>query len=164
MVHRNAPLNVEGRRRLVARCQYRPIAHVAAEAGVSRQCLSKWMTRWRVGGDAALDDRSSRPRGSPAATPEDVVAQVLVLRRRKWSATRIAHELDGLGHPISVSTVSRILARHGMNQLRFLDTDGTPLRTPGRITAAYRGQMVHVDAEVGGADPRRWWLACRWPG
>ncbi len=33
MSHRNAPLPVEGRRRLVARCQTRPIAHVAAETG-----------------------------------------------------------------------------------------------------------------------------------
>ncbi|GAA2143944.1 hypothetical protein GCM10009727_43330 [Actinomadura napierensis] len=31
MAHRNAPLSVAGRRRLVQRCQDRPIAHVAAE-------------------------------------------------------------------------------------------------------------------------------------
>lgn len=35
MIHRNAPLTVEGRRRLVQRCQNRPIAHVAAEMGIS---------------------------------------------------------------------------------------------------------------------------------
>ncbi|MFL6141129.1 MAG: IS481 family transposase, partial [Labedaea sp.] len=45
MHHRNAPLSVEGRRRLVARCQTRPIAHVAAEMGISRQCASKWVNR-----------------------------------------------------------------------------------------------------------------------
>ncbi len=45
--HRNAPLSVEGRRRLVARCQTRPIAHVAAEMGISRQCASKWVNRYR---------------------------------------------------------------------------------------------------------------------
>ena len=42
----NAPLTPAGRLRLVQRCQTRPIAHVAAEAGVSRQCLSKWKARY----------------------------------------------------------------------------------------------------------------------
>lgn len=40
MTRRNAPLNLEGRRRLVQRCQFRPIAHVAAEMGISRACAS----------------------------------------------------------------------------------------------------------------------------
>ena len=31
MTHRNASLTVEGIRRLIERCQSRPIAHVAAE-------------------------------------------------------------------------------------------------------------------------------------
>ncbi|OXM59015.1 leucine zipper domain-containing protein, partial [Amycolatopsis sp. KNN50.9b] len=51
MHHRNAPLSVEGRRRLVQRCQTRPIAHVAAEMGISRQCASKWVNRWRRYGE-----------------------------------------------------------------------------------------------------------------
>lgn len=41
MHHANAPLTPEGRLRLIRRCQSRPIAHVAAEAGLSRACLSK---------------------------------------------------------------------------------------------------------------------------
>ncbi len=31
VTHRNAPLSLEGRRRLVQRCQHRPIVHIAAE-------------------------------------------------------------------------------------------------------------------------------------
>lgn len=38
-----APLSVERRRRLVARCRHRPIAQVATERGISRQCTSKWV-------------------------------------------------------------------------------------------------------------------------
>ena len=45
MSHRNAPLSYEGRQRLVRRCQHRPIAHVAAEMGISRACASKWVNR-----------------------------------------------------------------------------------------------------------------------
>lgn len=48
MTHGNAPLSVEGRRRLVARCVDRPIAHVAAEMGISRACASKWVNRFRA--------------------------------------------------------------------------------------------------------------------
>ena len=51
MSHGNAPLSVEGRRRLVARCQSRPIAHVAAEMGISRACASKWVNRFRRFGE-----------------------------------------------------------------------------------------------------------------
>src|SRR5918995_2396633 len=92
--HRNAPLSVEGRRRLVERCRSRPIAHVAAEMGISRACASKWVNRWRRHGDLGLIDRSSAPHRSPNATPAEVLAQIEVRRReQKWSASRIAHEL-----------------------------------------------------------------------
>src|SRR5690625_6297938 len=65
MSHANAPLSIEGRRRLVERCKTRPIAHVAAEMGISRTCASKWVNRWRRHGDAGLQDRSSTPHRSP---------------------------------------------------------------------------------------------------
>ena len=72
MSHRNAPLSAEGRRRLVQRCQHRPIAHVAAEMGISRQCASKWVARYRQFGELGLTDRPSTPHHQPAATPADV--------------------------------------------------------------------------------------------
>jgi hypothetical protein len=59
--HRNAPLTIEGRRRLVERCRARPIAHVAAEMGISRACAAKWVNRWRRHGDLGLLDRPSPP-------------------------------------------------------------------------------------------------------
>ncbi|MCP2293386.1 helix-turn-helix domain-containing protein, partial [Nocardia amikacinitolerans] len=67
MSHRNAPLTVEGRHRLVQRCQDRPIAHVAAEMGISRQCASKWVNRFRRHGELGLLDRSSAPAQTPNA-------------------------------------------------------------------------------------------------
>ncbi len=59
MSHRNAPLSVEGRQRLVARCRTWPIAHVAAEMGISRACASKWVNRYRLYGEIGLLDRPS---------------------------------------------------------------------------------------------------------
>jgi hypothetical protein len=55
--HRNAPLTAEGRLRLCLRVDAGcPIAHVAAEAGIYRRCLTKWYTRWR-----ARRKRTARP-------------------------------------------------------------------------------------------------------
>lgn len=89
MSHSNAPLCVEGRRRLVARCADRPIAHVAAEMGISRACASKWVNRFRMFGEPGLEDRASTPHHQPTATTAAVVAQIEGLRRtRKWSASR----------------------------------------------------------------------------
>lgn len=68
--HRNAPLSVEGRRRLVERCRTRPIAHIAAEMGISRACASKWVNRYRRHGELGLKDRASVPHESPNATPQ----------------------------------------------------------------------------------------------
>lgn len=158
--HRNAALSYEARRRLVHRCQYRPISHVAAEAGVSRACLSKWVNRYRAHGEAGLEDRSSRPRFSPTQTPPHVIALIEQLRRqRKWSARLITAELHQRGHRISQSSVTRWLRRLGLNQRRHLDTDGTPTRTPGRIVARYPGHMVHIDVKKVGRirEGGGWW-------
>src|SRR5829696_2466222 len=153
-VHRHAPLTPEGRLRLVERCRHRPIAHIAAEAGVSRQCLSKWVQRYRQEGEVGLIDRASTPRRTPTTLHPDLVAEIEHLRRtRKWSARLIAVELTDQGHRVSPATVGRWLVRLGLNRRRWLDVDGEPLRQPGRITARYRGHMVHLDVKKVGRIP-----------
>lgn len=76
MSHRNAPLSIEGRRRLVERCRTRPIGHVAAEMGISRACASKWVNRYRSHGELGLLDHSSEPRRQPTATDPEVVDRI----------------------------------------------------------------------------------------
>ncbi|MFE9295797.1 helix-turn-helix domain-containing protein [Streptomyces niveus] len=57
MSHRNARLTVHGRRLLVERVLAgRPVAHVAAEMGISRPTAHKWVRRWRTERTAALAD------------------------------------------------------------------------------------------------------------
>lgn len=91
MSHANAPLTPAGRMRLIDRCASRPIAHVAAEAGVSRQCLSKWNARYAALGEVGLLDRSRAPHAGPIQTEGAVVARIEALRReKKWSARLIA--------------------------------------------------------------------------
>lgn len=154
MTHRNAPLSVEGRRRLVVRCQTRPIAHVASEMGISRACASKWVNRYRRFGEVGLLDRSSAPHRQPTATAAQVISEIETLRRtRKWSATRIAFELQCHGAAISRRTVSRHLVALGLNRRRFIDPDGQSNRAPQPIIARHPGHMVHVDVKKVGRIP-----------
>ncbi|MGW7096326.1 leucine zipper domain-containing protein, partial [Streptomyces sp. NPDC054874] len=91
MSHRNARLTVHGGRILVDRVLGgRPVAHVAAEMGISRPTAHKWIRRWRAEGDTGLAERSSRPHRTPHRTPRAVEARVCDLRRtRKLGPARI---------------------------------------------------------------------------
>ncbi|MEU6528049.1 leucine zipper domain-containing protein, partial [Streptomyces sp. NPDC046928] len=111
MSHRNARLTVHGRRLLVERVRSgRPVAHVAAEMGISRPTAHKWIRRWRLEGDSGLIDRSSRPRRTPHRTAAATEAHVCRLRqKRKLGPARIGPILG-----LPASTVHRILTRHGL--------------------------------------------------
>ena len=83
MPHGNARLTVHGRQLLVDRVSSgRPVAHVAKEVGVSRQCAHRWVARFAAEGEAGLQDRSSRPQRSPRRTSPAVEAAVVAARRK----------------------------------------------------------------------------------
>ncbi|WP_427251131.1 IS481 family transposase [Bacillus cereus] len=148
MSHRNARLTVFGRRLLVDRVRSgRPVAHVAAEMGISRPTAHKWMSRWRAEGDAGLHDRPSRPHTTPHRTPPGLEASVCRLRsERKLGPARIGPVLG-----LPASTVHRILTRHGLNRLARLDRPtGLPVR---RYERDRPGELVHVDIKKLGNIP-----------
>lgn len=154
MTHANAPLSIEGRRRLVERCKTRPIAHVAADMGISRACASKWVNRYRRHGELGLHDLPSTPRRQPTATDAAVAARIEDLRRsQKWPASRIAFELQTEGVTISCLTVSRHLLELGLNHRKFIDPNGQSNREPRKINARRPGHMVHVDVKKVGRIP-----------
>jgi transposase InsO family protein len=146
--HRNARLTVHGRRLLVERVRSgRPVAHVAAEMGVSRPTAHKWVRRFTAEGEPGLHDRSSRPRSTPHRTPAAVESRVCRLRQeRKLGPARIG---PIVGMP--ASTVHRILTRRGLNRLSWLD------RPTGRVIRRYErdrpGDLVHVDIKKLGNIP-----------
>ncbi|MFJ9552163.1 IS481 family transposase, partial [Streptomyces erythrochromogenes] len=148
MSHRNARLTVFGRRLLVERVvSGRPVAHVAAEMGISRATAHKWMRRWRSEGEAGLHDRSSRPRTTPHRTPAAMEARVCDLRRaRKLGPARIG-PIVGL----PASTVHRILTRQGLGRLAWMD------RPTGMMIRRYErerpGELIHVDVKKLGRIP-----------
>ncbi|MGS7219538.1 helix-turn-helix domain-containing protein, partial [Micrococcus luteus] len=151
MTHANAPLTPTGRLRMVHRHLHDgiPQAHVAAEFRVSRPTVATWVARYRAEGEAGLQDRSCRPRRSPAQLDPEVVAQIQTLRRReKWSARRIHHHLVSEGHRVCLRTVGRWLHRLGISRLPDLAPTGEDLRQrPQKITARGPGHMVHLDVK-----------------
>jgi len=122
--------------------------------GISRACASKWFNRFRQFGELGLHDRSSAPSRQPTATPAHVIEVIEAMRRdRKWSAARIAFELNARGVVVSQRTVSRQLVALGLNRRRFLDPSGDLNRVPQRIIARRPGHMVHVDVKKVGRIP-----------
>ena len=162
MTRRNAPLTPQGRYQLVMRVQAgRPIAHVAAEAGIARATLSKWVARYRQGGVPELEDRSSAPFHCPARTSAETVDLIEHWRRtHKWSARRISHELAVRGTVVSVRTMTRWLDRAGLNRRRDIDPTGQTNRVSKPIPARFPGHMIHLDVKkIGRIPPGGGWRA-----
>ena len=147
-MHANARLTPEGRRILVERIAAgRPAAHVAAEMGISRTTAYRWWHRYQSEGEAGLVDRSSRPYRCPHRTPVETEARIVELRRTlKLGPARI-----GMLVSMPASTVWRVLCRHGLNRLRWMD------RPTGRVIRRYEkatgGELIHIDIKKLGRIP-----------
>ncbi|WP_412740792.1 IS481 family transposase [Krasilnikovia sp. MM14-A1259] len=96
-----------------------PVTEVAERFGVSRQAVHRWIGWYRDEGLDGLADRSHRPHAHPAQTSSEVEAAICELRRThpRWGQRRIEFELGRTGCPgpiPSVSTIYRVLVRHGL--------------------------------------------------
>ena len=141
-MHGNAPLTPEGRLRLCHRIEDGWTVAAAAESmNISRQCAHKWWRRYRDEGDAGLVDRSSRPWSCPHQTPARVERRIVALRQsRKLGPARLAGIVG-----VPASTVHRVLVRHGVNRLRWMDRPtGRVIR---RIETSRCGELVHIDVK-----------------
>jgi transposase InsO family protein len=147
-MHGNARLTPVGRLTMVMRIESgRPVAHVAAEMGISRPTAYKWWHRWQADGVEGLVDRSCRPWSCPHQTDPTVEAGIAQLRRElKLGPVRIGARLG-----VAPSTVHRVLVRLGLNRLAWLDRpSGEVIR---RIPTDHPGELVHVDIKKLGRIP-----------
>jgi transposase InsO family protein len=149
-------LTLHGRQELVRRVRVdgRPVAHVAKELGISRQCAHKWVRRYDADGQAGLVDRSSRPHQTPTRTSVRDERRVLKARRE--------HRCDaiGLSHHtgIPAATCGRILRRHDVPRLADCDPiTGEVIRARRMSGRRYEhpnpGDLVHVDVKKVGRIP-----------
>jgi transposase InsO family protein len=137
-VHKNARLTVEGRKLLIERIGVMGLTAAAEAAGVSPRTARKWLKRFEQEGLEGLMDRSSRPRRTRGTLDETLRRSIEQLRRLRMPMRRIA-ELVG----ISVSTVSRWLARLGLSSLKALE----PVRPIVRYEHTAPGEMLHMDTK-----------------
>ena len=163
MSHANARLTPHGRWLLVQRVRVhgRPIAHVARELGVSRQCAHRWVARFEAEGRAGLADRSSRPRRLARATAPAQVEAVLAARSRARCGPDELARLTG----VPARTVSRILRRAAVPYLWQCDpVTGEQIRA-SKVTAVryehdHPGDLVHIDVKkIGRIPPGGGWKA-----
>jgi transposase InsO family protein len=114
---------------------------------ISRQCAHKWWRRFQDEGTAGLRDRSSRPVSCPHQTPARVERRIVALRQsRRLGPARLAGIVG-----VPASTVHRVLVRHGVNRLRWMDRPtGRVIR---RIETSACGELVHIDVKKLGRVP-----------
>jgi transposase InsO family protein len=132
----------------------RPVAHVAAEMGVSRTTAWRWWRRFQEHGRAGLVDRPSTAHSHPHRTPACVEARVRIMR----ALSRRGPVFIGARLGLPASTVGRILTRYGTPLLRELDpVTGRLIRatrhTANRYEHDHPGSLVHVDVKKLGRVP-----------
>jgi hypothetical protein len=131
-----------------------PIAHVAAEMGISRACASKWVNRFHSFGELGLEDRSSMPRRQSTATPAGVVSRIEAMPpQRKWFAAWIAFELHSQEAAIRRHTVSRHLGLWDSTDAGLSISTGTSTGSRSCIVASRPDHMVDVDVKEVGRIP-----------
>lgn len=132
--HGSAKTNVYQRQLLIRRVRRQGWTQqrAAAAAGVSVRTVAKWLARPR----RELADRSSRPHHQPRRVAATTEAAIVALRGTRATAWQISAALT-----IPRSTVTRVLARHGLNRVPAVDA-AAPVR---RYERAHAGDLLHLD-------------------
>jgi len=139
-MHRNARLTPFSRAEAVRRVLAgESRAAVASAFGVSERTVSKWIARFKAEDQAGLADRSSRPRHSPARTPDQVVDRIVELRRQRLTGKAIAAQVE-----VSRATVSRVLRQQKLSRIRDLEPPEPVLR----YEREKPGELLHIDIKT----------------
>jgi transposase InsO family protein len=104
------------------------VVEIAAQLGVHRSTLHRWVARYLTGQLAGLADRSHRPHSSPRQVAEAVEVMIAEMRREhpRWGSRRIRLEMLRKSGPWarhdlvvpSERTIDRILHRQGLLRAR----------------------------------------------
>jgi transposase InsO family protein len=138
-IHGSARLTPIGRKLLVERVLGGwSVTEAAVAAAVTDRTAYRWLARYRQGGDASLQDRSSAPKRIPHKTPARRLAAIEALRRVRMTAAEIAECLA-----MALSTVSAVLKRIGLGKRSRL----APPEPPNRYERRRPGELVHIDVK-----------------
>jgi transposase InsO family protein len=133
-VHRNAKTTLKMRELIVTRAQHGwTYARIASALGISVRTVAKWIARAR---QAQLADGSSRPHRQPRRLARGLERAIIALRRTRATAWQISDALN-----IPRSTVTRVLARAGLNRVALLE----PPPVVQRYEWPHVGDLLHID-------------------
>jgi transposase InsO family protein len=134
-VHRNAKTTLKMRQLIVARAQAGwTYARIAEALGISVRTVAKWIARSRQAD--GLRDGSSRPHRQPRRLAAALEATIVALRRTRATAWQISAALR-----LPRSTVTRVLARAGLNRVALLE----PAAPVQRYEWPHVGDLLHLD-------------------
>ena len=127
----------------------RQVAHTCRRFGISRQAFYKWKKRYEAHGEAGLCDRPRTPKRSPRATAQEVVSKILYLRQHyHFGPGRIAAYLKRFHQvTIAVSSVHRILGKHGMSRLPANQKHRPHAKRWKRYEKAQPGHRLQMDVK-----------------
>jgi len=118
------------------------VSEAAEEHGVARSCAYKWVSRYERYGWAGLEELSRRPELSPARTCQELVEELLKLKKKHpaFGPAKLGPMLNERHgeRVMAVSTGGQILARHGL----------VSKRRPRHRSA---GRIEHSPYEIAGA-------------
>jgi transposase InsO family protein len=135
-LYRTARTTPLSRAFLVAEAERIGVSRTARNMGVSRRTVQRWRRR-----APDFADRPCRPHHSPRRTSDAREATILALRvERRWGPDRIGAVVG-----LPVSTVHRILRRHGVHRLSHLFPK--PPRSFGRFDIRVPGELVAMDTK-----------------
>lgn len=134
-IHRNAKTTPKMRELIVRRVQQGWTQQRIADAlAISVRTVAKWVSRRRRGDD--LTDASSRPHRIPRRISERTTEAIVALRHTRATAWEISRLVG-----VPRSTVTRVLARAGLNRIAAL----TVPPVVQRYEWPEAGDLLHLD-------------------
>lgn len=123
--------------------------------GIQRLTIRRWLKKTKLGGVAALNDRSHRPKHlRTMVTPWETIMATVELRKQypAWSKYKIQTMLKQKGIALSASTVGRILKRRGLiNQRISVKRRRAALtpkaRFPKGLKISNPGDFIQIDTK-----------------
>jgi putative transposase len=129
----------------------KPFTALCEEYGISRKTGYKWMERFRQGGLPALHDESRRPRNNPNAVREEVVCELIRIKKTIpsiWGPKKVLEIYRcryGESEEISLSSVKRILDHAGFVLHRRRPRQGGMARIQEGIVPKAANELWTVD-------------------
>lgn len=127
----------------------RNVARTCRHFGISRQAFYRWKRRFEEHAEAGLCDRPRTPHRSPRATSPEIVSKILYLRQNyHFGPSRIAAYLKRFHQlSVAVSSVHRILVRHGLNRLPANQKHRPHTKRWQRYEKAQPGHRLQMDVK-----------------